>query len=94
MRKTEIISEISGKIGIEATKVETIVETFMALVKEHIVKKETVSLRGFGNFIAKKRGAKLARNISKNTTINIPAHYIPFFKASREFKQKVRKALN
>ena len=49
-----------------------------------------VFLRGFGSFIIKHRAEKTARNISKNTTIIIPAHNIPAFKPAKEFMEKVR----
>jgi DNA-binding protein HU-beta len=49
-----------------------------------------VYLRGFGSFIVKKRAKKTARNISKNTTIIIPAHYIPAFKPAKSFVNKVK----
>jgi DNA-binding protein HU-beta len=91
MTKADIIKEIANKIGIERTTVEKTIETFMSLVAEHVSNKQTVSLRGFGNFVVKKRAAKLARNISKNTSIQLPAHYIPAFKPSQKFKQKVKK---
>jgi DNA-binding protein HU-beta len=93
MTKAEIVKEISEKTGIERALVEAAVEAFMTSVKEHIIHKETVSLRGFGNFIIKKRAAKVARNISKNTAINLPAHYIPAFRPSKKFSEKVKKAV-
>ena len=43
---------------------------------QHNLKMGTTYLRGFGSFIVKKRAQKTGRNISKNTTIVIPAHYI------------------
>lgn len=43
-------------------------------------------LRGLGSFILKHRAEKTARNISKNTTVIVPAHNIPFFKPSDAFK--------
>ena len=49
-----------------------------------------VYLRGFGSFIIKKRATKVARNISKNTTITIPEHNIPAFKPSKSFAGKVK----
>ena len=51
---------------------------------------ENVYLRGFGSFIIKKRATKVARNISKNTTITIPEHNIPAFKPSKSFAGKVK----
>lgn len=93
MTKAEIVKEISKKTGIERTVVEATVEAFMNSVKEHISNKETVSLRGFGNFIVKRRAAKIARNISKNTAIQLPAHFIPAFKPSKKFSERVKKSV-
>ena len=52
--------------------------------------RKNVYLRGFGSFIVKKRAQKTARNISKNTTMIIPAHNIPAFKPSDEFLKMVK----
>ena len=38
----------------------------------------------------KKRAEKTARNISKNTTIIIPAHNIPSFKPAKSFVSQVK----
>ena len=93
MTKAEIVKEISRKTGIEKSMVEATIEAFMNSVKEHIASKDTVSLRGFGNFIVKRRAAKIARNISKNTAIHLPAHYIPAFKPSKKFSDRIKKAV-
>lgn len=53
--------------------------------------KENVYLRGFGSFIIKHRAAKTARNISKNTTITIPAHDYPAFKPAKTFIEDLKK---
>ena len=59
-------------------------------VKLSLEKEENVYLRGFGSFIIKKRAEKVARNISKNTTITIPAHNIPAFKPAKSFASKIK----
>jgi len=38
----------------------------------------------------RKEPKKTARNISKNTTIIIPAHNIPAFKPAKEFVEEVK----
>ncbi|MFW6248173.1 MAG: HU family DNA-binding protein [Bacteroidota bacterium] len=91
MTKADIVNEISTKTGVEKVKIKEIVESFMGIVKDSLEKNENVYLRGFGSFIVKKRAEKTARNISKNTTIIIPAHNIPAFKPSKTFMQKVKK---
>ena len=50
---------------------------------------EPVFLRGFGSFIIKERATKVARNISKETSIVIPAHNIPAFKPAKSFIAQV-----
>ena len=52
---------------------------------------ENVYLRGFGTFVVKKRAEKTGRNISKNTTLIIPEHYVPSFKPSKSFVNGVKK---
>ena len=69
---------------------QAIVEAFMDSIKTSLTQKNNVYLRGFGSFIVKKRAKKVARNISKNTTITIPEHNIPAFKPAKSFAAKVK----
>ena len=90
MTKADIVSEIAKSTGVEKMQVQTIVEAFMESVKDSLTQKNNVYLRGFGSFIVKKRAKKVARNISKNTTITIPEHNIPAFKPAKSFAAKVK----
>ena len=80
-----MIKQIARETGVEATTVSAVVEGFMEEVRAAQIRKENVFLRGFGTFLIKHRREKTARNITKNTTLKIPAHDIPAFKASPEF---------
>ena len=90
MTKAEIVSEIASKTGIDKREVLMVVESLMDTIKTTMTNGEEVFLRGFGSFIIKHRAEKTARNISKNTTIVIPAHNIPAFKPAKEFMEKVK----
>jgi DNA-binding protein HU-beta len=90
MTKADIVNEISKSTGIEKITVQKTVEAFMEAVKDSLVTNKNVYLRGFGSFIIKKRAKKTARNISKNTTLIIPAHNIPSFKPAKSFVNKVK----
>lgn len=90
MTKAEIVAEIANKTGIEKVAVQATVEAFMESVKGSLSSGENVYLRGFGSFIVKKRAKKTGRNISKNTTIIIPEHFIPAFKPAKTFINKVK----
>jgi DNA-binding protein HU-beta len=90
MTKAEIISKISLKTGVEKITTLAIVESFMNEVMNAVSENESVFLRGFGTFKAKKRAQKTGRNIKKNTTIIIPEHHIPSFKPAKVFMQDVK----
>ena len=91
MTKADIVNEISNKTGFDKNSVQTIVEVFMSSVKNSMVGGENVYLRGFGSFIIKHRAQKAARNITKHTTLTIPAHDIPAFKPAKVFIAAVKK---
>lgn len=91
MTKADIVTRISDKTGMEKADVQATVESFMKEVRNSLEAGENVYLRGFGSFIIKKRAQKTGRNISKNTTILIPAHNIPSFKPAKTFVESVKK---
>ena len=93
MTKAEIVAEIANKTGIEKVAVQATVEAFMDAVKNSMTKGENVYLRGFGSFTIKRRAEKTGRNISKNTTIIIPAHNIPSFKPAKTFVNEVKNSV-
>ena len=90
MTKADIVANISEKLGMEKGDVQATIETFMDEVKTSLESGDNVYLRGFGSFVVKTRAEKTGRNISKNTTIKIPAHNIPAFKPAKIFVEGVK----
>jgi len=90
MTKAEIVANISEKTGIEKADTLATVEAFMEEIKSSLENGTNIYLRGFGSFIIKERAEKTGRNISKNTTIIIPAHNIPSFKPAKVFVEGVK----
>ena len=90
MTKAEIVARIANKTGIEKNAVQSSIEACMETVKISLQKGENVYLRGFGSFIIKERKEKTGRNISKKTTIIIPAHKIPAFKPAKSFVAEIK----
>ena len=91
MTKAELVKEVAGKTGIETSACSAIIEATMESIKENMAAGNEVFLRGFGSFTLKKRASKTARNITKNTTLIVPAHNIPFFKPAPNLKDAVAK---
>ena len=85
MTKAEIVNEIYLKTGVDRKRALQIVEGFMESVKKSLLNGENVYLRGFGSFTLRHRAEKVARNITKNTIMIVPAHDVPHFKPSKDF---------
>lgn len=90
MTKAEIVDSIYAKTGIERNDILKCVEGVMEVVKDSLNKGENVYLRGFGTFHLKTRKQKVARNISKGTSVIVPEHNIPAFKPCKEFMEAVK----
>jgi DNA-binding protein HU-beta len=90
MTKAQIVAKVSNDLGLEKSEVLATVESFMNEIKESLESGHNVYLRGFGSFVIKTRAEKIGRNISKNTSIKIPAHNIPSFKPSKVFMEGVK----
>jgi DNA-binding protein HU-beta len=88
--KAEVITEIAEQTGIDKADVQTTVEAFFDVIKDSMANGHNVYVRGFGSFVNKKRAKKIARNISKNTAMVIDEHYVPSFKPSKVFVEKIK----
>ncbi|MCQ2129090.1 MAG: integration host factor subunit beta [Bacteroidaceae bacterium] len=89
MTKAEIVNNIVKNTGIDKKTALTAVEAVMEEIRQSMINGENVYLRGFGTFVVKRRAQKTARNISKNTTIIVPAHNYPTFKPAKSFAGKM-----
>jgi len=88
--KADVINEIAEKTGVERKDVQTSVEAFFSVVKDNMESGNNIYVRGFGSFVNKKRARKIARNISKNTSIVIDEHFVPSFKPSKSFVERIK----
>ncbi len=90
MTKAELVNAIAIQTGYDKTTILNVVESAMYNIKKSVVEGDGVYLRGFGSFATKTRAAKVARNISKNESIIVPAHKIPVFKPADSFTELLK----
>ena len=90
MNKGELIDKVADEI--DCTKVETkkIVECVFKNITDCLAKGDAVRLVGFGTFGIRKRDVRMARNPRTGEKISVPAMNVPFFKAGKELKEKVK----
>ncbi|MBT28121.1 MAG: integration host factor subunit beta [Thalassobius sp.] len=92
MTKAEVIAEIANQTGMDKGDVTAAIEAFFKVVKNKMADGDNIYVRGFGSFVNKRRAAKIGRNISKNTAMEIKEHYVPSFKPSKTFVEKIKKS--
>ena len=90
MTKIELVKMVAEKTGIDQSTAMVAVEGVIDTLKESLINKENVYIRGWGTWTLKHRAKKTARNISKNTTLVIDAHDIPAFKPAKSFVAKMQ----
>jgi len=93
MTKADIVGGIAKSTGVDRATVLSVVEAFMEEVMSSMTEGQNVYLRGFGSFVVKKRAAKAARDIQNETTILIPERFVPTFKPSQYFAERLRSNL-
>ncbi len=92
MTKADVIAQISEKTGVDKGDVQQTLESFFTVVKDSLADGENLYVRGFGSFINKKRARKVARNISKGTSMIIEEHFVPSFKPAKIFVEQVKES--
>jgi len=90
VNKGELIDKVANEI--DCTKVETkkIVECVFENITGCLAKGDAVRLVGFGTFGIRKRAARMARNPRTGEKISVPARSVPFFRAGKALKEKVK----
>jgi DNA-binding protein HU-beta len=88
--KADVVARISENTGIDKADVYTTVEAFFTVVKNSMAEGDNIYIRGFGSFVNKKRARKIGRHIAKNEAIVIEEHFVPSFKPSKVFVEKIK----
>lgn len=91
MTKADLAKKVSDECGVDRNTVALTIDRVLDSIRESVVNGEEVFLRGFGTFGRKHRAEKIGQNMSKGTSVVIPAHDIPSFKPAKNFKHDVAK---
>ncbi len=89
MTKAEIVDVIAEGTGLTKMETQAVIDGFLATVRYALQKKERVDLRGFGNYYVVKRAARTTINPVSRELIQIPEHYAPVFRPSKELKKYI-----
>ena len=88
--KQDIIDALYEKTGMSRAESRDVMDMIIDEMKEALLRRQVIELRGFGTFEVKVRKARpRARNPRTGETIAIRAHGAVAFRAGRELKQAV-----
>ena len=92
MTKSELVAAIAEKGGYNTKKdAEKALSAVVDAITDALVKKEKVSLVGFGTFEVRHRAEKEAINTATKKPIHVAAKAVPAFKAGKALKDAVNK---
>lgn len=88
--KTDIVDALYEKTGMSRVEIRSTIDIFIDEVKEALMRRQVIELRGFGTFEVKVRKARpRARNPRTGETVEIRSHGAVAFRSGRELKQAV-----
>ena len=88
--KADIIDALYEKTGMNRTEIRGAVDLFIDEMKEALMRRQVIELRGFGTFEVKVRKARpRARNPKTGESIVIRSHGAVVFRSGRDLKQSV-----
>lgn len=93
MTKAELVTRIYRQTDRTKTEVETTLDAMFDVIKDSLSQRQIIYVRGFGNFQNKHRAKRTARNVKRNTLVEVEAHEYPTFKPSKIFIEEVKKSL-
>jgi integration host factor subunit beta len=88
--KNDLVGQIHEKTDFSRKDIKAITDLFVSEMKDALVKRAKVELRGFGSFEAKVRaGRKTARNPRTGEIVETHAHGAVTFKSGQDLKRAV-----
>lgn len=91
--KADIVDKIAGETGLTKLETKAVVDGFLLSIIDALADGKRIELRGFGVFSVKSRKPRMARNPRTGDPVPLEERFIPSFKVSSEFQEKVHDKL-
>jgi len=88
MNKGELIEKVAKDTNLSKRAAAAAIKSVLDNIAKGM-KKEPVTLVGFGTFLVRKRKARTGRNPQTGETIKIKARKVPAFKPGKELKSRM-----
>ena len=89
MNKSELVKTLAEELGIPVDEATIFVGTFFDSVRQALVQRDRVEIRGFGSFKIKDYKGYVGRNPKTGEQVQVPPKSLPEFRAGKELKEIV-----
>lgn len=90
MTKSELIARLAARFPQLVTKdAELSVKTIIEAMTNSLSAGQRIEIRGFGSFDLNYRPPRVGRNPKSGERVEVPAKYVPHFKAGKEMRERV-----
>lgn len=94
MTKSELIARLAQRFPqLVAKDADLAVKVILDALAETLAKGERIEIRGFGSFSLNYRPPRIGRNPKSGVKVEVPAKYVPHFKAGKELRERVDQAV-
>ncbi len=94
MHKLDLVDAVADKSGLTKKDSKKAVDAVIESIQETLSSNEKVSLKGFGTFDVRRRSARKGRNPATGEEMEIPATYVPGFRAGKTLKETIKENLS
>jgi len=90
MTKSELIARLAERFPqLVAKDADLSVKMILDAMTEALAGGERIEIRGFGSFSLNYRPPRTGRNPKTGSKVQVPAKYVPHFKAGKELRERV-----
>ena len=94
MTKSELIARLAERFPqLVAKDADFAVKMIIDAMSEALVRGDRIEIRGFGSFALNYRPPRVGRNPKSGEKVNVPAKWVPHFKAGKELRERVDQSL-
>ena len=87
--KSQIVDEVSNKVGFTRKKSADAVETLLEIIKSTLSSGEDVLISGFGKFCVKEKNTRRGRNPATGKTMMLEPRKVVTFKCSQKLRNHI-----
>ena len=95
MTKSDLIARLAERFPqLVAKDADFAVKMILDAMSEALAKGDRIEIRGFGSFSLNYRPPRVGRNPKSGDKVNVPAKWVPHFKAGKELRERVDESLS